>query len=83
MVFYVGKVISVSADKVTANFLQFVNKDRDGERANFVDKSKIEEANLDQIVMKLGAPMLPTETLKRKSAYIKFPFDFSSYNLGF
>ena len=83
MVFYVGQVVSVSGDKVTANFLQFISKDRDGERANFVNKSKIEEASVDQIVMKLGAPMLPSETSKRKCPYIKFSFDFSSYNLGY
>jgi len=83
-VFYVGKIIVVNEKKVTAKFLQFVNRDRECERANFVEKSNggIEEADIDQIVLKLDAPTQSAEATKRRSAFIKFPFNFSSYNLG-
>ena len=83
-VFYVGQIVAIDGTKVTARFLQFVQKDRDTEHASFVEKSsgRTEEADLDQIVLKLDAPTLPSTTSRRKSAYIKFPFDFSSYDLG-
>jgi len=82
-VFYVCKVISINGAKVSANFVQFVNKDKDTDLAHFVQKvNGVEEADLDQVILKLGPPTLTSTATKRSSGYLKFPFDFPSYNLG-
>lgn len=81
LVCYVGKVVKVGDAKVTADFLQFVFKSNDNDYVKFTEKGNgVEEADLDQIVIKLENPS--RETSKRLNAYLKFPFDFSSYNLG-
>lgn len=83
VVYYVGKVVTICETKVTANFLKFLHTEKSSDRARFVEKPNgVEEADLDQIVLKLDPPLLSSEISKRHSAYLKFPFDFSSYNLG-
>ena len=79
--YYVGKIVEVKEDKVSADFLKFVYKDKDTEEAKFLSKDKgICEADMDQIVVKLGDPIL--QKSKRRNGHIKFSFDFSAYSLG-
>ena len=80
-VYYVGKIVQVNDGKVTADFLQCAFKDP----AKFLEKaggSGVEEAELEQIVLKLGNPIRSSDVSKRQKAFLKFDFDFSPYNLG-
>ena len=73
--------MEVKGDKVSAGFLKFLYKDKDIEEAKFQSRDKgICEADLDQIVVKLGDPIL--QKSKRRNGHIKFSFDFSSYSIG-
>ena len=80
-IYYVGKVVEVKGDKLTADFLKFLYRDKDTEEAKFTAKEHgLCEADLDQIVEKLGDP-IPQQS-RRRNGHIKFNFDFSSYSLG-
>ena len=81
--YYVGRIVRVNDKKVMVDFLQFMFRNNDDKHAKFLEKANgVCEAELDQIVLKLDTPMQPTMGSKRQSAYLQFPFDFSSYKLG-